>query len=80
MLKTGVFYSKCGKRKIGLLLLSNVNTRGCFCLIWGLLNSDLIVVKCICLWLALYRITIISFGDELFSINHAILVQRYKMY
>ena len=36
-----------------------------------LFKSDLIVVKCICLWFALYRITIIFFGGELLSINHA---------
>ena len=44
--------------------------RGCFSLIWGLLNTALIVVKCI---------TIIFLGGELLSINHAILVQCTKM-
>ena len=53
--------------------------RGCFCLISGLLNTALIVVKCICLWFALYRITITFFGGELLSINHAILVQCNKI-
>ena len=63
-MNTGVLYSKCGKRKIGLLLLF-CQYKSFFCLIWGLVNSDLIVVKCICLWFALYRITIIFFGGEL---------------